>query len=130
MGGMPAWLCTPYTSKGGSKFGVLCFGELNLRLFERDPEEDKQLTAVAPELSPKVASQKGVHGQNQIPGCPDDGPELQGVGGRLGSRSWETWSPDAERLTACPWPWSKQSPEASKLCMVLLPLHSVLVYIR
>lgn len=55
--------------------------------------------AVAPELSPKAAFQKGAHGQNQIPSCAgastsasDDGHELQGVTGRLGSRSWEIWS--------------------------------------
>lgn len=52
--------------------------------------------------------------------------------GWLGSRSWEIWPPDgeqldAERLTASPWSWSKQSPEASKSCLVLLPLDSVLV---
>lgn len=88
-------------------------------MFERDPEESRQLTAgtaVAPEFSPKVASQKGAHGQNWMPGCAgasasaaNDGLELQGVRGRLGSRSWEIWSPDAgqldaERLTASPWP--------------------------
>lgn len=114
-------------------------------MFEHDPEESRQLTAriaVAPELSPKVASQKGAHAQNQMPGCAgasalaaDEGRELQGMRGRLGSRSWEIWSPDggqldAERLTASPWSWSKQSPEASKSCLVLLPSDSVLVDIH
>lgn len=62
-------------------------------MFESDREESRQLRAgiaVAPELSPKVASQKGAHGHNQIPGCAgasasaaDDGHELQGMRGRL-----------------------------------------------
>lgn len=70
-------------------------------MFEHDPEESRQLTAgiaVEPELSPKVASQKGAHAQNQMAGCArlcqavpgasatDEGHELQGVRGRLGSR--------------------------------------------
>lgn len=112
-------------------------------MFEHDPEKSRQLTAgiaVAPELSPKVASHTGAHGQNWMPGCAgvstsatDDGHELQGVRGRLGSRSWEIWSPDAgqldaEKLIASPWPWSKA--ETSKSCLVLLPLDSVLVYIH
>lgn len=72
-------------------------------MFEHDPEESRQLMAgiaVAPELSPKVASQKRVYGQNQIPGCADasawatdDGHELQGVRRRLRSRSWEIQGP-------------------------------------
>lgn len=69
-------------------------------MIEPDFGKSRELTAgmtAAPELSPKVAPRSVAHVQNQMPGCAcvsvpaaDDGHELQGARGRLGSRSRES----------------------------------------
>ena len=91
----------------------------------------------APELPPKVA-RRTVSRSVAVPGCicavapgVGDGRELQGARGRLGSRSQdfgglmqESWMQEAHG----PAVRSERSPGAGGLCLVRLPLESVLVH--